>query len=244
MNGGLSSVFASRKNNGVLWEPDANTVLWLPGQDDAYSATIRDRSGKGNNGTITGATWKRAAKGLWYPDYDGSDDLVTANGVVSSEVFGNAFTVLGWGKLSNWTGTKVLFCGGKAATDTEYTEMYYHAATNTLRSDTFNVAGGTNLVISAGIYDNDSDWHFLAMAVDADGHLNRFIIDGADIGSEDTNANDLSGFDRCYIGQLEWTAANTSVWQGGIALMRVITLELTTIQLLNIRAQERHLFGV
>ena len=35
----------ARANWGLKFRPDANTVLWLPGQDDPQSATIRDRSG-------------------------------------------------------------------------------------------------------------------------------------------------------------------------------------------------------
>ncbi len=54
---------------------NTSCVLWLPGQDDPQSATIRDRSGKGNHGTITGATWVRNSKGLWYLDFDGDDNL-------------------------------------------------------------------------------------------------------------------------------------------------------------------------
>ncbi len=56
--------------------PDANTVLWLPGQDDNFSSTVRDRSGQGSNGTITGATWVRDSYGLWELEYDGTDDNV------------------------------------------------------------------------------------------------------------------------------------------------------------------------
>ncbi|KKK77854.1 hypothetical protein LCGC14_2849430, partial [marine sediment metagenome] len=63
--------FQARKNNGVLYEPDASCVLWLLGQDDAYSTTIRDRSGQGNHGTINDATWARTGQGLWYLVLDG-----------------------------------------------------------------------------------------------------------------------------------------------------------------------------
>jgi len=52
-------------------------VLWFPGQDDEQSATIRDRSGQGNNGTIVGATWVRLPSGLWCLSFDGADDYVT-----------------------------------------------------------------------------------------------------------------------------------------------------------------------
>lgn len=55
----------------------ANTVLWLPGQDDPQSATIRDRSGFGNDGVITGTTWVQNSKGLWGLSFDGTDDIVT-----------------------------------------------------------------------------------------------------------------------------------------------------------------------
>ena len=80
----------ARKNNGVKWEPDTNTVLWLPGQDDAYSSTIRDRSGNGNDGTITGSMWKQNGQGIWGLSSPGetsanvafSSDLMTAAGTV------------------------------------------------------------------------------------------------------------------------------------------------------------------
>lgn len=69
----------STGNRGVKFQPDANTVLWLPGQDDAYSSTIRDRSGKGNNGTITGTTWVRNDKGIWVNNFDGNDYIDCGN---------------------------------------------------------------------------------------------------------------------------------------------------------------------
>lgn len=69
----------ARANSGLTFRPDKNTVLWLPGQDDAYSATIRDRSGRGNNGTIVGATWTRNSQRTWYLDYDGIDDITTVS---------------------------------------------------------------------------------------------------------------------------------------------------------------------
>ena len=68
----------ARANLGLTFRPDANCVLWLPGQDDPQSSTIRDRSGNGNNGTFgAGAaapTWKRLPSGLWVLDFDGLND--------------------------------------------------------------------------------------------------------------------------------------------------------------------------
>ncbi len=75
-----------------------NAILWMPGQDDAYSATIRDRSGKGNNGAITGATWVQNSKGVWVESFDGgaaADDYVK---VTKHASFANlaALTVMAW----------------------------------------------------------------------------------------------------------------------------------------------------
>lgn len=60
---------------GIAFRPDSSCVLWLPGQDDAFSSTIRDRSGFGNNGAITGAEWDRIGTGLWTLKGDGDDSV-------------------------------------------------------------------------------------------------------------------------------------------------------------------------
>ncbi len=64
----------------IPYTPDSNCKLWLPGQDDAYSSIIRDRSGNGNNGTITGAVWAKNSRGIWYLNTDGSDDQIVCTG--------------------------------------------------------------------------------------------------------------------------------------------------------------------
>jgi hypothetical protein len=58
------------------FKPDSSCVMWLPGQDDAPSTTIRDRSGYGNHGTITGATWNKNSQGVSYLSFNGSSDFI------------------------------------------------------------------------------------------------------------------------------------------------------------------------
>ena len=89
----------TRPNSGLAFRPDTSCVLWLPGQDDAYSVTIRDRLGKGNHGTIYGALWKRNSQGLWYLDLDG-DDYVTITDAPSFNIT-TALTVITWVKVTN-----------------------------------------------------------------------------------------------------------------------------------------------
>lgn len=65
--------------NGFTYPPaDPNCVLYLPGLP-GYGSTIWDRSGQGNDGTITGAAWKRTNGGAWVLSYDGSDDFTQMN---------------------------------------------------------------------------------------------------------------------------------------------------------------------
>jgi len=91
-----------RKNNGVKWEPPASCVLWLPGQDDAPSTTIRDRSGFGNHGTITGATWERLPGGAIANKFTAID---CGSSVVSREGgFSNGYTVIDLANPANATG--------------------------------------------------------------------------------------------------------------------------------------------
>ena len=96
-------------------------VLWLPGQDDAQSATIRDRSGKGNNGTITGATWGRLPRGLWYLDFDNVDDVVNCGHNASLALTGD-MTFEFWVKPNSTDATKDVF--SKAAFQVDGFEIY------------------------------------------------------------------------------------------------------------------------
>lgn len=62
--------------NGYDYPPcPSGSILYFPGLP-GYGSTIWDRSSGGNNGTISGAGWRRLPSGLWWLYYDG-DDIVT-----------------------------------------------------------------------------------------------------------------------------------------------------------------------
>ena len=126
-----------RANSGITFRPDADTVLWMPGQDDPQSAVIRDRSGNLNNGAISGATWTRNSKGLSYLDYDGADDLVTVTDTASIQnIFDGGGTILFWVNLRsdgegdighifdkvNWVMEALTYDSDSAAND----PIFYH----------------------------------------------------------------------------------------------------------------------
>ncbi len=81
--------------------PPVGCVLHLSGLPGGGNK-IYDRSPYGNIGTITGAVWKRLPSGLWYLDYDGSDDkVVIAN--ESNFDFTDTITIIMWVKPGTQT---------------------------------------------------------------------------------------------------------------------------------------------
>ncbi len=88
--------------HGIAFRPDANTVLWLPGQDDAFSSTIRDRSGNGNDGTLANTTWVKNSKGLWVLDFNATTSIVTVSDAASIQnIFDGGGTIEAWINLAS-----------------------------------------------------------------------------------------------------------------------------------------------
>jgi hypothetical protein len=83
------------------WPTPSSCVLYLEGQQDAQSAKIRDLSGYGNHGTITGTTWVRLPSGLWVTNHDNVDDVISC-GTMGGQI--NApLTCLAWIKSNDYS---------------------------------------------------------------------------------------------------------------------------------------------
>lgn len=94
----LSPLLNIRPSYMPKYVPTSSCVLYLPGQDDPQSTTIRDRSGKGNHGTISGAVWTRLSWGLWCLGFDGAgaaDDYIDCGSAASLDDL-TTFTWEGW----------------------------------------------------------------------------------------------------------------------------------------------------
>ncbi len=236
-----------RANSGITFRPDADTVLWMPGQDDPQSAVIRDRSGNLNNGAISGATWTRNSKGLSYLDYDGADDLVTVTDTASIQnIFDGGGTILFWVNLRsdgegdighifdkvNW----VIFGLGESAgiIRLRFTQIFsgdngrwQHSAPNPIPINTW--------VMEALTYDSDS------AANDPIFYHNGAVKGSGDVAPVPTGTRTTDAGSDLTIGNL---AAGTATTDGGIWGERFITTILTATQINGIYQQERGLFGV
>ncbi len=86
-----------RANSGITFRPDANTALWLPGQDDPQSSTIRDRSGNKNDGTLVGTAWVQNSKGFYVQSFDGADDTTNITAAASiNNIWDGGATAICW----------------------------------------------------------------------------------------------------------------------------------------------------
>ena len=247
-------------NGNMFAPPESGSVLYLPGYP-AQGSTIKDFSGSGNDGTITGATWTRTGAGLWYLDYDGGNDytfiLDSVTGGHSFTGLSDNITLIAWVEPdaivdagANWypayvvielrtetsAGTHVPFCFG-----IESSKISLGVTDNHLTNDE-RVQSSTNLTVDA--------WQQIAVTISGDDYI--FYLNGiADgNGTFSTSTGDRSvGATICNLiigvrtGNTGSTVSGQS-FDGAIALLPVFGTTLSASQIASIYNQERHLFGV
>jgi len=235
---------------GIKFTPDANTVLWLPGQDDAYSATIRDRSGFNNHGTITGATWTRLPSGLWAQNFTAQGQFITVADVPSLSAF-TAITVELWIKTGNTTNYGNLASKYYQSTLREWNLMQRQtgAPGAGARFDVYDQSANANI----GVYSNDqtkpvnnvwthmvatwSGGNYTTMAMYFNG-IAETLVDGT--GGTFVAVEDLA-VDVVWGRQQNLTARD---YVGQQALQRIYNRALSPSEVLSHYQQERYLIGV
>mgnify|MGYP001571485890 CR=1 FL=1 len=226
----------SRSKGPLLkWQPPSDCKLWLPGQDDPQSATLRDRSGQGNHGTITGAVWTRLSSGLWVLDFDGTDDRVTLSALNLSAT---DFTLLLWMKptAAAIAAEKAVISMFSATTGWWWR---FWAGNSGLLFTSYD-AGGNFTSSTAGAIPAATWSHVAFVRV---GALGTSYLNGADVTSGNTVKNPMaySGTDPFYIG-CDYTPAS---FYGGLqALVQIVSSAFSATQVNSRYQQERHLFGV
>lgn len=227
-----------RANNGIGFRPDANTVLWLPGQDDPQSSTIRDRSGNGNDGTITGATWATIGTGLVTLNFDG-DDKVAFGDVL--DVTTNDFTLEAWVSLDvradGVDGYAALFYKREG---TVGFGMYF---LDTGAIGIFIGDAGGNSSPSQGSGYDDTVWRHYATRWDRSGNVD-FVVNGASIGVGDISlrTGTLAGATDFYLGV--YSSGAHEFLKGQVGLARMHDTLKTVDFLKGHYNEERSLFGV
>ena len=212
-------------------------VLWLPGQDDPKSATIRDRSGNRNNGAISGATWGRNSKGLWVLDFDGTDDWVNC-GTSTSLNPTTAFTILAWIKRDAIGNMNICSQGTLGVG-----WMWEFYSNDRLRFYGQFGGGGYGSKNGSTAYNDITAYHLYGVVYD---NTNlTFYYDGVaktPIATTGALSNDTG--DTFKLGAREYAGANDVFLNGQMGLFIMASSAFTAAQITNIRNQDRHLFGV
>jgi len=226
-----------------LYQPTAGDgcVLWLPGQDDPQSATIRDRSGKLNNGTIAGATWVRNSKGLQYLSFDG-DDYVNC-GTSSTIDFGwtTPFSIGCWINTSQASGSYRSLIG-RASTSAGLLFSIWGTKADIFLCKTYT-ADSIRVYSSNAV--NDGVWRLVFVTYDGSATAagTKVYVDGVDKSTIGIDAltGEFKQTDKSF------SMAVISGWNsytGLIALPRAFNVARTAAQIASIYRQERSLFGV
>jgi hypothetical protein len=217
--------------------PDKSCVLYLEGQQDAQSGTIRDLSGYGNHGTITGATWVKLKSGLWVNSFDGTDDKVTLAEVSNTTLdITTTISYLTWFKTST-AGESQLWARG-------------HNNRLVIRGDQ------PGDYLSSGLYINgvlvglssltavcDNVWRLCSLVYDgANLNLYNATLDNSCAATGAISYPDSAADRTLKLGVYQ---DGTQLWYPGfISLFRIFNTALSASQIAGIYQNERYLFGV
>jgi len=206
---------------------DPSLVLYLPLQE-LDGASFMSKDACGHLCTVTGALWRPHGR-----YFDGTDDVIKANTVTDNSLFDGAHTIIAWVKLNKWGANQEIVAAAREGVAATHYSLFVIDSANKFNAATNDI--GQNIVTTTATYTDDTGHHFLAMMVDADGHINHFIVDDTDIGSDSTNTNDLSTVSAFWLGQLPFTSANVNPFGGTISEAWVYGRELTVLEIENIR---------
>ena len=228
---GVAVTSASTINTAPSTSLNSGLVgLWSFDGKDMTGGRAIDRSGQGNNGTLSGiatSTFYVMGKIGQAGNFDGTNDYVNADSIAASSFFDGAHTVSVWGKLASWSANQTIV-GASHTVITHYSEVDYSGTTKRINCRT-TTGGGTNDIASINTYDGDSAWHHIAWTVNASGHIVGCYIDGVLQGTGSTNVS-LASVTKFYIGQLPWNSSNVNPWNGKIDEVRVYNRVLTAAE--------------
>jgi len=211
---------------------DLASPLYSPGS----KSKIYDRSGKGNNGTITGATWTRLSSGLWVLSYDGIDNVTTITNAANL-VFGTGeFTIEAWVSLvaTPMDANPVII--GKGTTGAGEWMLRFVEAIHTLNF--YGASGAINM--GDDLHTDIRGAGYQYVVVCRRGTAGFIYLNGVQVGTDADMANDLNSVANVTISN----AAATRRWHGTSGLIGLHTVGWTTAQIASRYNQTRHLFGV
>ena len=234
----MRSILTVRPSYMPKYVPTAGDgcVLWLPGQDDPQSLVIRDRSGKGNHGTITGASWTRLGSGLWVNSFDGTDDKIAIPATSSMRIVGDQMSAVFWANWISVTIDKGII--GRDSTAGVGLEVLTGGVDGRLqiRTTTSNPAVYT----SEDAIPTVNTWYCYGVVYNGtDVRIYVNTVLQADIDAQTGNLTDTAS--AYWLGSYYSADYSANVKLG---LVRMFNRALSTTEIAGIYQSERHLLGV
>ncbi len=213
--------------------PELGCVLYLPGLPGSGSK-IYDRSPYGNQGSITGATWKRLPSGLWCLSFDGTDDYVDCGDKAVYDVAN--LTIEAWIKVEGSATNQQILTNYVYSAPNSYGYRLFTYVNGRLQLELYFGADGYRNIIHGADY-RDSTWHQV-VATYGEGYL-RLFRDGVATVTPIAETRTLA-----YSAVDLTISAATETLEGQVALVRLYNRALSALEIQNHFNQEKHLFGV
>lgn len=208
----------------------AGSVLYLDGYPP-NGTTIYDKSGNGNNGTITGATWVRLRSGLWGLNHAGEQYVSCGN----LGAFPATGTIKIWFKPDPVENYRNL-----------WTTRDQDASINSLRLQMYTAStmihcfvGAQSIAIATGL---TTKWYFLAVTWSVVARTVAYNINNATGTLTYTTETWPTTIPSFTVGRGYDTSAARS-YKGQTGSVLYVTPALSTAQVSQIFAREQRLFG-
>jgi len=231
----------TRRFGQNIYKPDSSCVLYLEGQTDYPSATIKDLSGYGNHGTITGATWVTLPSGLKVLSFDNTDDVINCGHNTSLNITTN-LTILCWINLIGGNSYSDIVSKASAYTVDGF-EYYQEFQTTTTYRERFRTDGGGDAQITSTDIDNLAGRYVFA-CVTKEGANALIYHDGVSVHLNTTgNHSNITGNDAQDL-RVGKASINNAPLNGSIGGVRILNVALSATEIANIYNSERHIYGV
>ncbi|MFT4297058.1 MAG: PKD domain-containing protein [Micropruina sp.] len=175
----------------LFWRFDETTGTTAADSGRAFNdGTYRNGVTLGEEGVIAG---NRAAR------FDGSDDVVTSNGIFSNPA---VYTVEAWFKTTSTTGGKIIgFGNAQSGNSGSYDRHVYMLANGKLAFGTYT---GQSTVITSNVSFNDGGWHHVVASQSSSGM--KLYVDG------EIQATNPQAGAQAYDGY--WRVGGDNSWSG------------------------------
>lgn len=223
--------------------PEPGCVLYLPGLPGGDSQ-LYDRSPYGNNGAITGATWKRLPSGLWYLDFDGSDDEVDFGNPAHLNITKDV-TFEAWVNFATLPGGSTVFGKDNELSQRQFVSLFEQSGTSKSGFVIFK-SGGISELYGNTVFQALTWYHLVDVykyVTDGTSLMDIYVNGVVDV-AQKTDAIGPMASTTENLGLGAKIGGNPRRLDGSVALPRIYNRVLTALEVQNHFNREKHLFGV